>query len=1299
MKTAENKSTHSQQHTQTEHSSGEQEHERPFFSEPAPQQTPFFNPGATFWVQGKFIGEQTPFFSPSSTATIQRMPAFESEENRVQAKIAPGVTATTPQIQLADTEEQEPEEDTSTDTDLQPKLASNAVDPPEDVGESSEGLPFTQTKLTIGKPNDRYEREADAVANQVVAMPKQRANLTPGLQTKALSKNITKLAQRQVASVQPKRLQGLPKVQKQGDGNLKASSNVASRLSSTRGRGSNLDENTRGEMESNFGADFGNVRVHTGSEATQLSQDLGAKAFTHGSDIYFNQGQYNPNSSEGKHLLAHELTHTVQQGASLQRKVNISTSKAPNIQLLWGAAKRWAIRKFKKGLNWLAERTVPGYTLLNVVLGKNLITGDAVARSGVNLIRGYMRLSPVIGSILLSELEETESLPQAGKWVEGKVAEFGIDFDDIARRLELMWDEMSITKGVEGNIGIFKKHLGPVIGKIMAFSSVVMEKVKELRFEAALRLVGAGELLDALKKDPQAFKKAIDDPKTVLKQFMVGALKKGFANFKDNFITHFKGALLGWLFGKAAQMGVQMPKQFDIAGLFSLIAQVVGATYTQIRAMVVQRLGPKGEMIVDKLETTVTFIKDLVTKGPIVLWERVKDFLSNLKEMIFSKIATLVSTEIITAAVTKLLSMLNPAGAIVQLAMTLYRVIKFFIDNWETIKSVAMGILNSIGMVALNKIGPAAAFVEKILAQGMKLIIGFLARIFGLGGIVEKVKALIKKISDPVKKAIGKVIDWIVKQGKKLFGKVKKVAKDAKAKLFEWWKKRKKFKHGGASHTLFFEGSGSKAKMMMHSDKRALGDYYDKIYETYQKKSAETPPPNIEVKKAIEKLKMNLDEYNRLKQEGEKHKEGTPIYFQWNTEFGTKLSKLSGNITTALAKIPGDYGDENLAEVGSKARPRSTNIQYPKKHRTSAWSEGQNDSKALLLNRGKDFGQLRSDSSDGEVAEIQYLSFNLGSNHGSKGLANSALMKKMKEFRGISVVPGHLINHHLGGPGNENDNIAPITGSCNTRMSNAFEEHAKKMVLKKNQVIHYKVEVEWGSHSQLTNTYKIDTLMPTKVTGSIWIRKFIGEINPNYTTSDLAAEKEKIGNWIEQGDSYVDPQDPDIKSLVGVSISNDTYNSLPNESTINSNYKTIIEKLGTQLKTSNELVELTGIRFNTLPTRLTEMTSKGLIEVSGQADVEGVAKGGRGFASTWSLTSDGEAYIKQPHKATVKNKILGELLTGPKTPQDIASKLGKTAANIGKVLRRTRDKDNFVTDKAQGQNLYKVTQLGLESVT
>jgi hypothetical protein len=77
-----------------------------------------------------------------------------------------------------------------------------------------------------------------------------------------------------------------------------------------------VDGDGESQMESGFGSDFGNVRIHTDSTAVQMNQELGAHAFTNGSDIYFNQGKYQPNSKDGQHLLAHELTHTVQQGAS-----------------------------------------------------------------------------------------------------------------------------------------------------------------------------------------------------------------------------------------------------------------------------------------------------------------------------------------------------------------------------------------------------------------------------------------------------------------------------------------------------------------------------------------------------------------------------------------------------------------------------------------------------------------------------------------------------------------------------------------------------------------------------------------------------------------------------------------------------------------------------------------------------------------------------------------------------------------------------------------------------------------------
>ena len=91
------------------------------------------------------------------------------------------------------------------------------------------------------------------------------------------------------------------------------SSENLSKMLSSKGTGTRLSKAVNADMSEAFGADFSKVRVHIGKDAVQMNQNLNARAFTHGSDIYFNKNQFNPESTEGKHLLAHELTHVVQQ--------------------------------------------------------------------------------------------------------------------------------------------------------------------------------------------------------------------------------------------------------------------------------------------------------------------------------------------------------------------------------------------------------------------------------------------------------------------------------------------------------------------------------------------------------------------------------------------------------------------------------------------------------------------------------------------------------------------------------------------------------------------------------------------------------------------------------------------------------------------------------------------------------------------------------------------------------------------------------------------------------------------------
>jgi hypothetical protein len=108
-------------------------------------------------------------------------------------------------------------------------------------------------------------------------------------------------------------LQAKPSVQREFDGSFQTTSNFETRLHSANMSGNPLPDVVRRELEPKFGADFSHVRIHTDSQAGQLNREVQARAFTHGAHIHFGAGEYNPGTSAGKGLLAHELTHVVQQ--------------------------------------------------------------------------------------------------------------------------------------------------------------------------------------------------------------------------------------------------------------------------------------------------------------------------------------------------------------------------------------------------------------------------------------------------------------------------------------------------------------------------------------------------------------------------------------------------------------------------------------------------------------------------------------------------------------------------------------------------------------------------------------------------------------------------------------------------------------------------------------------------------------------------------------------------------------------------------------------------------------------------
>jgi hypothetical protein len=225
--------------------------------------------------------------------------------------------------------------------------------------------PTVLTKLTVGAPNDLYEQEADRVADAVMRMPE--AHIAEGA---AVAQNVQPLRLQRLCPVCQSTLQRQPmdeeepeespppvepirtkhvcpeceeKLQRQpleedqeeetlqakevSGGTPEVPSEMESYLNTSRGGGQPLAESTRRSMESRFGNDFSGVRVHTDSRAVGAARDLNAQAFTRGQDIYFGAGRYQPGTPPGQRLLAHELTHVVQQGGGRLQETQMQANQ------------------------------------------------------------------------------------------------------------------------------------------------------------------------------------------------------------------------------------------------------------------------------------------------------------------------------------------------------------------------------------------------------------------------------------------------------------------------------------------------------------------------------------------------------------------------------------------------------------------------------------------------------------------------------------------------------------------------------------------------------------------------------------------------------------------------------------------------------------------------------------------------------------------------------------------------------------------------------------------------------------
>ncbi|GGA83762.1 hypothetical protein GCM10011369_27220 [Neiella marina] len=792
-----------------------------------------------------------------------------------------------------------------------PRLLRAAAD---QAGLKSKPVAVALKSIQLSKPQDADEQEADQTADKVMRMaqssqqvPARPATIDSSPARGTISQS--SLLQRQASPLNGQSSNSLAPEQQQ---------HISAELASANHGGQPLPNKVRQFMEPRFGVDFSAIRIHTDGAANRLNKQLSARAFAWRNHVFFAENQFQPESEQGKRLIAHELTHSIQQGA---------TSKLPNsnkppmavVQQRSDSIQRLGV---SDAINYFASKAyhIPGFRMLTLLVGFNPITMTRTSSNAPTRLKAVLEMAPG-GHLLTQVLESHGLINKVAIWLSARLTALGLSAQRMRSQLLAFLDRLSwrdifnlsgvwlqakrmfaepvfrvvnyvgslittiqqtikqtllaplakfaaktrgwdllcavlgknpitsakVTRNAETVLGGFMTLIGQqqvwqnikkanAIGRawqwfqttlvglkrfVSAIPRIIQAAIGALKLADLLTVFGAfkrigqafvgfvghfvgwarnqvyqllliifsvvaPKLMPYLKRAGKALRFIIRHPLHFFKN-LARAAKRGLQRFAGNIVRHLRGALLGWLTGTLSGAGIALPKSFSLKEITKFVLSVLGVTWQAIRRKLVAAIG---EPKVALLERGVAWARAIVTQGPIALWQKLKQGVVNLKQRVLGQIIHFIKVRIVQAAIVRLLSMINPAGAFVQAILAIYNTIMFFVQRLRGIIQVAKSLLSSMFAIASGHIKPAARKVEQSLAKSLTLVISFLARLLGLGNISKSIGAIITKLRAPVDRMMDKAVRWLVNKAKSLGATLSqtkvlqtKLPKDPAAKL------------------------------------------------------------------------------------------------------------------------------------------------------------------------------------------------------------------------------------------------------------------------------------------------------------------------------------------------------------------------------------------------------------------------------------------------------------------------------------------------------------------------------------
>lgn len=622
---------------------------------------------------------------------------------------------------------------------------------------TSHVTPAVQMKMTVNKAGDKFEQEADRMADKVMRMP------APASSTKE-----EKLQRQTDDKLQKKEGE---KLQRKGDGTPTVSTSTQSAIQNKNTGGQSLSSDVRSYMEPRFGADFSNIRIHTDHESANLSNQLSARAFTYQNHIHFSHDQYQPETGEGKHLLAHELTHTIQQGHAIQRSPQVTTTTTPPPIQRFGITNLLEAGK-QKLLDELADKAyyIPGFRMLTIVIGFNPINGRSTDRSAANILRALIELV-LIGPFITRALDNYGIFNKVGAWVEPQLAALSGIGSEVINGVKDFMTSLSLPD--IGNLsGLWERAKNIFVNpgrRLISFAENAVTGIMKFVKEAILKPLAAMaqgtrgyDLLRAiLGQDPITGEQVPRNPETLIGGFMklVGQeevwenIKKGNAIART--WVWFQGALSGLMGfaraipGKIIETITSLSFQ-DIVTITSVFAKIVGGfvniadqffrwglnTVWKLLEIVFDVVKPG---VLDYIKRTGAALKSIL-KNPL-------PFVSNLVKAAtlgFKTFATNFGEHLKTGLIDWLTGSLP--GVYIPKAFSLSEVVKFVFSvlglTWQNIRQK---LVKAVGEPAV-----------KVMEEGFELVRTLVTK--GPAAAWEHIKDQLSNLKDMV---IGGITDFV----------------------------------------------------------------------------------------------------------------------------------------------------------------------------------------------------------------------------------------------------------------------------------------------------------------------------------------------------------------------------------------------------------------------------------------------------------------------------------------------------------------------------------------------------------